>query len=64
MYKAYQYCMYNIYKASVSPGSLQQIMPYFGSFRYHGSLRHLNGRTKVYVKKNVIFSLEGSLHKN
>jgi hypothetical protein len=35
---------YSIYKASVSPGPVQQIMPYFQYFRYHVSLRHLNGR--------------------
>jgi hypothetical protein len=27
-----------IYKASVSPGSVQQMMLYFGSLRYSGSL--------------------------
>jgi hypothetical protein len=31
-------CIYNIYKASVSQGLVQQIMPYFGSLRYNGSL--------------------------
>jgi hypothetical protein len=30
--------IYNIYKASVSPGSVQQIMPYFWYFPYNGSL--------------------------
>jgi hypothetical protein len=25
--------IYNVYKASVSPGPVQQIMPYFGSIR-------------------------------
>jgi hypothetical protein len=30
--------MYNMYKASVSPGSVQQITPYFSSYRYQGSL--------------------------
>jgi hypothetical protein len=30
--------MYNIYKASVSPGSVQQICPISSSFRYDGSL--------------------------
>jgi hypothetical protein len=37
MFYIWQY-IYNIYKASVSPGSVQQIMPYFGSHRYNGSL--------------------------
>jgi hypothetical protein len=30
--------IYNMYKASVSPGVVQQIMPYFGSPRYIESL--------------------------
>jgi hypothetical protein len=30
--------IYNIYKASVSPGSVQQIMPYFWYLPYNGSL--------------------------
>jgi hypothetical protein len=30
--------IYNMYNASVSPGLVQQIMPYFGSLRYIGSL--------------------------
>jgi hypothetical protein len=29
MYVCINVCIYNIYKASVSPGSVEQIMPYY-----------------------------------
>jgi hypothetical protein len=29
MYVRTNVCIYNIYKASVSPGSVQQVMPYY-----------------------------------
>jgi hypothetical protein len=37
--------MYNIYKASVSPGWEQQIMPYNVYLRLQRQPSHLNGRT-------------------
>jgi hypothetical protein len=36
--------IYNIYKASVRPGSVQQIMPYFWQLSLQRQSSHLNGR--------------------
>jgi hypothetical protein len=36
--------IWNIYKASVSPGSVQQIMPYFWKLSLQQQSSHLNGR--------------------
>jgi hypothetical protein len=52
-------CTYNIYKVSVSPGSVQQIMP-SSSLRYNGSLAT---RTVVCLTaakiKPLLFSVSG-----
>jgi hypothetical protein len=57
--------MYNLYKASVSPGSVQQIMPYLGSFRYSGILVTW---TVVYLTaakfKPLVFSVTGFAFSN
>jgi hypothetical protein len=37
-------CIYNIYTASVSPGSVQQIMPYYYLLLLQLQSSHLNGR--------------------
>jgi hypothetical protein len=37
-------CVYTIYKASVRPGSVQQIMPYYSLLLPQRQSSHLNGR--------------------
>jgi hypothetical protein len=49
-----------MYKASVSPGSVQQIMPYFGSLCYNGSLDTWTVVCLTAAKfKPLIFSVTG-----
>jgi hypothetical protein len=51
--------MYNIYMAFYCPGSIKQIMPYFSSSRYNGSLVTRMVRLYTIKFKPLVCSLSG-----